>query len=421
MRSKKPFSAGKPTFAIFLLTLLLASAIVPTEAQARKFKVLHTFKGTDGADPVGQLVRDKAGNLYGTTGAGGKGRCYNGYTCGTAFKLDKSGKQVWLHNFNLRNGMQPLAGLLRDAQGNLYGTSTLGGDTTCYKLGCGTVFKLDQNGKETLLYKFTGTPDGFDPLGPVIRDAKGNLYGTTQNGGSAGGLGTVFKMDGGGKETIIYDFSGGTDGCGPHGGLIRDSSGSFYGTTEQGGMSGFCVGYGVVFKVDAAGEQSVLYRFQGGTDGAYPVGQLLLDAAGNLYGTTVEGGNGGCSVGQGCGTVFKLDASGHESVLYRFTGGTDGQFPAAGLVRDKAGNLYGTTIFGGDPNCSGNACGVVFKLSPAGKETILHAFKGASDEAEPFGSLIRDSAGNLYGATQVGGDASCFPPAGCGVVFKLAP
>src|SRR5271166_4843934 len=148
MRSKKLFSAGKPTFAIFLLTLLLASAVVPAQAQARKFKVLHTFKGTDGAGPVGQLVRDKAGNLYGTTGAGGKGRCYSGYTCGTAFKLDKSGKQVWLHNFNLRNGTQPLAGVLREAQENMYGTSTVGGDTTCYKRGCGTGVKLEQKGKE---------------------------------------------------------------------------------------------------------------------------------------------------------------------------------------------------------------------------------------------------------------------------------
>jgi uncharacterized repeat protein (TIGR03803 family) len=419
MRSKKPFSAGKPTF-VTLMALLLVSAIVPTQAQARKFKVLHTFHGPNGAGPFGELVRDDAGNLYGTTGTGGGGKCQIGFDdrCGTAFKLNKAGKQLWLHNFHLTNGSEPLAGLIRGPQGNLYGTTYLGGDTTCEKLGCGTVFELDQNGKEKLLYQFIGTPDGFDPLGPVIRDAKGNLYGTTQNGGSVG-LGTVFTVDKAGKETILYSFSGGTDGCGPHGGLIQDSAGNFYGTAEQGGMSGFCVGYGVVFKVDAAGGQTVLYRFQGGTDGAYPVGQLLLDATGNLYGTTVQGGNGGCSVGQGCGTVFKLDASGHETVLYRFTGGTDGQFPAAGLVRDKAGNLYGTTTFGGNPNCHNGDCGVIFKLSAAGKETVLHAFTGGSDGWEPFGGVIRDSAGNLYGTTQTGGDTNCFPPDGCGVVFTL--
>jgi uncharacterized repeat protein (TIGR03803 family) len=422
MRCKKPFSAGKSIFAIFI-TLLLASAIGPTQAQARKFKVLHTFHGPDGASPFGELVRDQAGNLYGTTGGGGNGTCYRGYTCGTAFKLDKSGKQVWLHSFNLRNGMQPLAGLLRDAEGNLYGTTALGGDTTCYKLGCGTVFKLDRNGKEKekLLYRFTGTPDGFFPVAPLIQDTAGNFYGTTEEGGNSGGLGTVFKIDGNGGETVLYNFSGRTDGCGPHGGLIQDSAGNFYGTAEQGGTSGFCVGYGVVFKVDSVGRQTVLYSFRGGTDGAYPVGRLLLDAAGNLYGTTYQGGNGGCSVGQGCGTVFKLDASGHETVLYRFTGGADGEFPASGLVSDKAGNLYGTTTFGGAlRNCNGDACGVVFKLSTTGKETVLYSFTGGSDGTEPK-ELLRDAQGNLYGVATGGGDISCFPPDGCGVVFKLTP
>src|SRR3984885_1744209 len=186
MRSKKRFSAGKPAFAIFA-TLLLAVITAPTPAQAQKLKVLHTFHGPNGADPFGQLVRDQAGDLYGTTEGGGKGTCYSGYTCGTAFKLDKAGKQVWLHSFNLKNGMEPLAGLLRDTEGDLYGTTTTGGDTTCYKLGCGTVFKLDRNGKEKLLHRFTGTPDGWFPTAPLIRDAAGKFYGTTQNGGTSGG------------------------------------------------------------------------------------------------------------------------------------------------------------------------------------------------------------------------------------------
>ena len=316
--------------------------------------------------------------------------------------------------------MQPLAGLLRDAQGNLYGTSTLGGDTTCYKLGCGTVFKLDQNGKEKLLYKFTGTPDGFQPVAPLVQDPAGNFFGTTLLGGNSGGLGTVFKMDGGGKETILYSFAGGEDGSGPSGGLIGDAAGNLYGTTSQGGGSGCSFGCGTVFRLNARGDETILHRFQGGTDGSYPVGRLLLDAAGNLYGTTEQGGNGSCSVGQGCGTVFKLGSGGNETVLYRFTGGADGEYPAAGLVRDKAGNLYGTTIFGGNPNCHHGDCGVVFKLSADGKETVLHAFTGGSDGAEPF-DIIRSSDGILYGATGSGGDTACNPPDGCGVVFKLTP
>jgi uncharacterized repeat protein (TIGR03803 family) len=184
MRSKKQFSEGKPTFVIFV-ALLLVSAIVPTQAQARKFKVLHTFDGKDGWGPVGALFRDAAGNLYGTTAGGGKGVC-GGYTCGTAFKLDGMGRQVWLHSFNGKSGMGPQAGLLRDKTGNLYGTTMLGGDLGCKELplGCGTVFKLDMAGRETVLYKFKGKPDGWAADSPVAMDDEGNLYGTTENGGS---------------------------------------------------------------------------------------------------------------------------------------------------------------------------------------------------------------------------------------------
>jgi uncharacterized repeat protein (TIGR03803 family) len=199
MRFKKPFSAGKRTFVIFM-ALLLASAIVPAQAQAQKFKVLHTFHGANGANPFAVLVRDAAGNLYGTTASGGNGKgvCVSFFSgCGTAFKLDKTGKQVWLHSFTGQNGNEPLAGLTRDGAGNLYGTTYLGGDTKCQQYGCGTVFKLDKSGKERVLHKFTGS-DGFflDPL--LARDAAGSLYGTTQ-----AGLGNVFKMDRSGKLTVL--------------------------------------------------------------------------------------------------------------------------------------------------------------------------------------------------------------------------
>ena len=170
MRSKKPLSAGKPTFVIFM-TLLLASAIIPTEAQAQKFKVLHTFHGINGAFPITQLTRDAAGNLYGTTSEGGAGVCTFGnskVSCGTAFKLDKAGKQVWLHSFHYGGGESPMAGLLRDADGNLYGTTVYGGESgsSCgaVNIGCGVVFKLDKTGKETVLHRFSGgTSDGQWP------------------------------------------------------------------------------------------------------------------------------------------------------------------------------------------------------------------------------------------------------------------
>src|ERR1700676_3487691 len=206
MRSKKPFSAGNPTFVVFI-TLLLASAIIPTQAQARKFRVLHTFHGKDGNGPVAVLTRDSAGNLYGTTSAGGTGKCNSG--CGTAFKLSKSGKQVWLHSFNGANGESPSAALLLDAAGNLYGTTDYGGNPKCTS-GCGTVFKLDGSGKETVLHKFNGSPDGWTSDSLLAKDALGNLYGTTEFGGTNDN-GIIFKVDKESKETVLYSFTGGSD------------------------------------------------------------------------------------------------------------------------------------------------------------------------------------------------------------------
>jgi len=421
MRSKKPFSAGNPAFVIFI-TLLLASAIVPTQAQAQKFKVLHTFYGPNGAGPTGQLARDKAGNLYGTTGAGGTGKCKLSFDnrCGTAFMLDKAGKQVWLHSFNGKDGEEPLEGLSRSAGGDLYGTTYLGGDTECYEYGCGTVFSLGQNGKEKLLHQFTGAPDGWFPRGPLTSDAEGNLYGTTQQGGSSGDVGTAYKVDSTGKETVLYSFTGGTDGCYADGGVILDAAGNLYGATGGGGDPGFCVGYGVVFKLDPAGTLTVLHAFGGG-DGSGP-GSLIFDPAGNLYGTTEEGGSSDVCNG-GCGTVFELSPNENggwtETVLYSFCSlenCADGQRPAAGLVRDKEGNLYGTTEDGGI-----NDNGVVFKLDTTSRESVLHSFTGGSDGFQPSGVLVRSPAGTLYGVATGGGDTNCFPPDGCGLVFRLTP
>jgi len=364
VRSKKPFSAP-PTFVIFI-TLLLASAIVPTQAQAQKFKVLHTFHGKDGASPTDVLIRDAEGNLYGTTNGGGGGNCSGGEGCGTVFKTDKTGKEVWLHKFSGANGANPYAGLLRDASGDLFGTTLEGGDTSCNApYGCGTVFKLDKTGKkETVLHKFAGDPDGDFPESLLAEDKAGNLYGTTYLGG-AHGLGAVFKIGKTGKEKVLYSFTGGSDGCFPDPGVTLDSAGNLYGVAFEGG-SGFCnSGRGVVFKVDTAGKETVLHTFSGGSDGANPFSVLVFDLKGDLYGTTQNGGSSGCG-GTGCGTVFKVSPNGDETVLYAFcslSDCADGETPLFGpLVIDRAGNLYGTTITGGAySDCNGGTCGVVFK------------------------------------------------------------
>jgi uncharacterized repeat protein (TIGR03803 family) len=430
MRSKKPFSAGKTAFVI-LMALLLASAIVPTQAQARKFKVLHTFHGPNGYAPAGVLTRDMAGNLYGTTEGGGTGKCTTS-GCGTAFKLDKNGKQIWLHSFQGSNGLIPNAGLLRDAAGNLFGTTVEGGKSTkvCGGIqsgGCGVVFKLDKAGAETVLHKFTGDPDGYGPESLLVQDSAGDLYGTTYLGGKHG-YGAVFKVDKSDKETVLYSFVGTPDGSGPYPGVIRDAAGNLYGVTFDGGTGTACdFGCGTVFEVDTTGKETILHNFDGGADGAGPDSVLIADRAGNLYGTTTAGGNAECG-GTGCGTVFELspqsDGSWKGTVLYAFcslSGCTDGERPLAGpLVRDPAGNLYGTTYFGGaSQNCNGVGCGTIFKLDTGGKETVLHSFTDRIDGGFPVAGLIRDAAGTLYGTASGGGDASCIN--GCGTVFRIVP
>jgi uncharacterized repeat protein (TIGR03803 family) len=423
VRSKMPFSAGKPTFVIFI-ALLLACTIVPTLAKAQKFKVLHTFHGKDGGGPTDLLVRDEEGNLYGTTGVGGSGNCSGGEGCGTVFKMDKNGKEVWVHKFNGANGANPYAGLLRDASGALFGTTVYGGATGCNPpYGCGTIFKVDKTGKEeTVLHKFNGFPNGEFPQPLLVQDGAGDLYGVDSLGGTHG-LGAVFKVSRTGKEKVLYSFTGGSDGCFPYQGVIRDSVGNLYGVTLEGG-DGFCnSGVGVVFKVDGSGKQTVLHTFSGGSDGANPDSVLILDSQGNLYGTTQNGGSSACG-GTGCGTVFRVSLGGDETVLYVFcslSGCADGDRPLFGpLAMDLKGNLYGTTIFGGTFPCNGGGCGTIFKLDPSGKETVLHSFTGGGDGAFPYAGLTVDASGSLYGTTGFGG-AKCYGSNTCGVVFKLTP
>jgi uncharacterized repeat protein (TIGR03803 family) len=380
------------------LSVAVLAAVAAASARAQTYTVLYSFAGgADGGGGVDSgLVRDNAGNLYGTTWGGGA------HSLGVVFKLDTTGKETVLYSFaGGSDGANPHAGLIHDSAGNLYGTTVYGGVNACTS-GCGIVFKVDSTGKETRLYEFLGTSDGSAPFSSLARDSAGNLYGTT-SGGGASGFGVVFKLDTAGKLTVLHSFTGGSgDGKNPFAGLIRDSAGNLYGTTQNGGVSN----YGTVFKLDATNTETVLYSFSGGVDGGYPYyGHLIRDKAGNLYGTTYAGGT------FNFGTVFKLDTTGKETVLHSFAGGlSDGQFPFAGLVRDSAGNLYGSTYFGG-----AFSTGTLFKVDKTGVETVLRSLSYSSDGGYPYAGLILDTSGNLYGTTSAGG------PASAGVVFRLFP
>jgi uncharacterized repeat protein (TIGR03803 family) len=228
--------------------------------------------------------------------------------------------------------------------------------------GCGTVFEVSPSGEEAVLYTFTGKSDGAFPVVRLVRDARGNLYGTTTTGGdlnvcwdNSPSCGTVFKVSSNGIETVMHRFAGGKDGAYPEAALVRKANGILIGTTIFGGA----YGAGAVFKVSPAGKKSVLYNFTGGVDGGYPETALIEDASGNLYGTTSDGG------AYGHGTVFKLSMTGKETVLYSFTGNADGSDPSGALIREKNGVIYGTAGGGGDLNCNPpSGCGTVFKLVP---------------------------------------------------------
>jgi uncharacterized repeat protein (TIGR03803 family) len=408
-KNMKKLSGNFPTAC---LVLVLAASIA-MRAQGPTFTVLHTFTGPtgDGANPAAGLIMDAAGNLYGATAFGGSTRCgtFGLVGCGTIFKLDPSGNETLLWEFIGIDGAFPAGGLLRDAAGNLYGTTVNGGGNgVCRNFGCGSVFKLDPSG--TLVFvPFTGGSDGGNPTAGLIMDAAGNLYGTAGFGGTIGiggpfGFGVVFKLDASFNETVLHSFTG-ADGAEPSAPLIADAAGNLYSTTFRGGAGGF----GTVFELDpATGNLTVLHAFTGGSDGGNPGAGLIMDAAGNLYGTTESGG-------AGFGTVFKLDSLGNITVLHTFTGGSDGGnealegIPTAGLIRDAAGNLFGTAFRGGT-----GGFGVVFQIAPPDNFSVLHAFTGDSDGSDPLAPLIRDAAGNLFGTT------SSFKAAGNGTVFKLA-
>jgi len=275
----------------------------------------------------------------------------------------------------------------------------------------GVVFKIEASGKETVLHRFTGRTDGAYPTGSLVRDSAGNLYGATFYGGLPGcrlnttkGCGTIFKLDRSGTLTVLHTFAGLSDGANPNGSLILDAAGNLYGTTASGGP----LNQGTVFELDTNGDLTVLHAFAGKSDGSQPIAGVTRDSAGNLLGTTPGGGTRYFSSGM----AFKLDPTGQETVLHTFQpNGVDGKFPYAGLV-PFGQDLYGTTSSGGT-----STFGTVFKLDNARNETVLYTFLGGTDGRYPQNSgVVHDGLGNLYGTTENGGDAN-----DDGIVFQLNP
>ncbi|HWW15389.1 MAG TPA: choice-of-anchor tandem repeat GloVer-containing protein [Candidatus Dormibacteraeota bacterium] len=402
--------------AVFLLG---TSAVQPAKAQTET--VLYNFTNIS-ASPTSPLLMDSAGDLFGTTSGGGSLPGANG----TVYELVKSSgsyTQRILYDFGATSsdGVNPFAGVIMDSAGNLYGTTYAGGAA-----GKGTVFELVNSGgnyTEKVLYSFGATnSDGINPQSGVIMDSAGNLYGTAYGG--AFGVGTVFELvnaSGSYTEKILYSFAGAPgDGNGPIS-LLMDSAGNLFGATLGGGTHG----EGVLFElVNASGSytEKVLYNFAGPpSDGRNPTG-LLMDSAGNLYGTTELGGA-SANCNNYCGTVFELvNTSGNyaEKLLHSFTGGADGSYPNATLIMDATGKIYGTSTGGGS---LGN--GTLFELtniSGSYAEYVLHVFAGPPGDGTSPGTPIMDSAGNLYGTTPNGGlngNSSNGGPSGYGTVFEF--
>jgi uncharacterized repeat protein (TIGR03803 family) len=450
------FSPTANRWQALLLTMLLPALVLTCIAGASgtRERVIHGFGSVPDAElPQSGLIADRDGNLYGTSAIGGSGGCANVQVtgCGTVFRLTPpvtkgaGWTETILYSFGTvsYDGINPYSGLVFDDAGNLYGTTSGGG-----QFAHGTVFEVSPPATkggawtETLLYSFDEPSNGGAfPTAGLIFDKKGNLYGTTALGGQFNN-GVAYELSPSGTkggswtETVVYNFDSNGGGS-PQSSLIFDGRGNLYGTAKWGG-SGACsngieqVGCGTVFKLRpnsrGAWSESVLYSFTGGSDGAWPVAGVIFDAAGNLYGAT----SGGVPCVYGCGSLFKLEpkAGGRwkEKTLYVFQGNSDGANPVASLTRDEKGNLYGTASYGGQPYY-----GTVFRLSPpatkggAWTESTLHDFAGGSDGSTPLSSLIFGigKPGNavLYGTTSSGGTGPCGGNGipGCGTVFSVAP
>lgn len=399
MRLESISATGKRLLAFAFVLGLVAFTILG--AQAQTFSVIYNFtNGSDGGGPLAGLTIDSAGNLYGTASTGGSSGA------GVVFQLNTQGQEKVLYSFTGgADGATPEASLIIDAKGNLYGTTFAGGTN-----GAGVVFKLNEHGKETVLYTFSGGSDGANPEARLAIDAAGNLYGTTTAGG-AYGTGVVFKLSKQGKEEVLFSFYNGPDGWIPIAGVTLDAKGRLYGTTSQGGTEG----YGTVFQLKrhkSGWTETILHNFKMEKDGGVPYAGLVFDAAGNLYGAATDGG--GPDYNQG-GTVFELTPSGNRwkfTVLDTLAGwGISGTY--RDLLLDASGNVWATT------HCDGaDSAGTVYELTPSGGAwtyTQLYSFTGGTDGQYAFSNLVFDQAGNLYGTTNQGGAY------GYGDVFKVTP
>lgn len=416
MNNKQFGSFARSAFLSRTCAAFAFAAILVNASWAGTYKRLYNFTGgADGGDPATRLTFDRAGNAYGTTASGGD------FNFGTVFMLTPSGQETVLYSFTGGgDGLDPHGGVTLDRAGNLYGTTVAGGfGGLCAGDGCGVVFKLSlSHGSwtQTTLYSFKGLNDGFGPGSGLIFDHHGNLYGTAPDGG-AHSAGVVFELlhtTHGWRQKVLHSFTGGKDGAvGSLGLLLFDEDGNLYGVSELGGASGAGAVYELSPRPVGPWKTTVLYDFKGMPDAGNPYGGLIFDKAGNLYGTTYYGGT------AGVGAVFQLipgpDGAWQENLLYSFQGGADGSLPTSTLVFNAAGSLYGTTSTGGRPSCD---CGTVFKLTLSGgswNERIVHLFGRGRDGSSPNYELTLDTAGNLYGTTPVGGNG------GQGSVFELTP
>ncbi len=390
--------------------------------------VIHSFTGPPlGELPMANPVIDAAGRLEGTTMRGGtNGSCGSG--CGTIFRLSHDAKgwnETRLWSFDLTHGAYPSDPLVADSSGNLFGATDVGGSLgVTYGL-----FHGAHGRKLRDLHNFAGGRDGAQPRSSLIFDKRGDLYGTTVAGGTggSGGGGTVYELIPSGSswtEKILHRFTPYNDGANPQAPVIFGSDGSLYGTTSYGGNQACPSGCGVVFRLTPLGtgkwEESVLHAFNG-ADGDTSVAGLIADAAGNLYGSTNEGGNSGCY--GGCGVLFELTRAPHGrwsfSVIHAFRVKAGGG-PSGAMAFDSAGNLYGTTVIGGNINACPQqlGCGVVFRLAPGSKHRwkygVLHVFDNSPDGALATG-LVMSANGILYGTTIGGGSL------GLGTVFEVTP
>jgi uncharacterized repeat protein (TIGR03803 family) len=401
---------------VFLAVLLTTT--IPAATQT--YSVVYAFPGgTLGAFPFGAITRSHTGYVYGTTyktdGASG------GTGFGVVYTISATGQETVLHTFqgSPNDGADSKAGTIH--YDGLYTATTSGGSSTNCTSGCGVVATHPINQQppysEKVLHDFAGgSEDGASPTGDMARDSSSNLYGLTTYGGdthcSAHGCGVVYEVTPAGVETIMHKFSG-TDGQFPRAGLFLSGT-TLYGTTSAGGASNA----GTLFKIDLSGNFTTLYEFQGGADGSAPEGSVMLDSAGNILGTTFSGG-GSTNCSGGCGTVFKVDPTGHETVLHSFTGGVDGANPRGVIAMDDRGYVvFGVASIGGQGH---PGFGVIYEVSTSsGNQTVIHAFAGGADGQSPFGGVVKDAFGNLYGTTVYGGDMSC-GTRGCGVLFKAHP